>query len=221
MTDLISFVTSTGSNSSTSGANVTGLAENFDTFLTLLTAQMQNQDPLAPLDSTEFTNQLVQFSSVEQQIQTNQSIESLLAATNASTGASLSGYLGQTVELNSTGTGFYGDDVNWSYRLADDAAKATLVIQNIDGKVVYSEEVDGDAGSHEFTWDGKDLNGDTVDDGQVYYAAITAEDANGDSIEAAVTVLARVTGVDMSYGDPAITTTAGIYGYADVLRITS
>ena len=114
MTDLISFVTSSGTTAPSSGSDLSGLADNFDTFLTLLTTQMQNQDPLAPLDSTEFTNQLVQFSSVEQQIKTNESITSLVAASNASTGASLSGYLGQTAQLNSTGSGYYGDEASWS-----------------------------------------------------------------------------------------------------------
>lgn len=220
MSDLISFVTTSSTTTSSSGADAIGLADNFDTFLTLLTAQMQNQDPLAPLDSTEFTNQLVQFSSVEQQIKTNESIESLVSSTNASTGAALSGYLGQTVEINSTGQGFHGEEASWSYRLADDAAEASIVIQNIDGEVIYNSEIDGAAGKHEFVWDGSTKSGGTADPDQVYYATIAATDANGEELSASVTVLAKVMGVDMSYEEPAIMTTAGIFSYTDVLRIS-
>ena len=57
----------------------TGLAEDFAQFLTLLTVQLQNQDPLSPMDTTEFTNQLVAFTGVEQQINTNQKLDSLVA----------------------------------------------------------------------------------------------------------------------------------------------
>ena len=91
MTDLVSFVPPATSTGQSAAASASTLADNFDTFLTILTAQIQNQDPLEPLDSTQFTEQLVQFSGVEQQIRTNQSMESLIAATRANAGASLSG----------------------------------------------------------------------------------------------------------------------------------
>ena len=83
MSDLISFVTppaATGANSMQSAAS---LSSNFDTFLTILTAQIQNQDPLEPMDSTQFTDQLVQFSGVEQQIRVNTQLETLISATNS------------------------------------------------------------------------------------------------------------------------------------------
>ena len=83
MTDLISFVPPSSSSATSNAASATSLAKNFDTFLTILTAQIQNQDPLEPLDSTQFTEQLVQFSGVEQQIRTNQSMETLIAATRS------------------------------------------------------------------------------------------------------------------------------------------
>jgi len=94
MTDVISFVQQTNTPGSSSGTSSAQLTDNFDTFLTLLTAQVQNQDPLSPTDATQFTEQLVQFSGVEQQIQSNQNLEALLAANSASTSASLANYLG-------------------------------------------------------------------------------------------------------------------------------
>src|SRR6218665_2922595 len=106
MSDLISFVpppTATTGNASQSAAT---LSSNFHTFLTILTPQIQNQDPLEPMDSTQFTEQLVQFSGVEQQIRVNTQLETLIKATNSNAGASLSGYLGQEAEIDSAGAQF-------------------------------------------------------------------------------------------------------------------
>ena len=98
MVDAVSTLSNIQSQNATSSAT---LAENFETFLTLLTAQLQNQDPLEPVDSTEFTNQLVQFAGVEQQIQTNQNIADLISITASSTAAGLSNYLGKSIEIDS------------------------------------------------------------------------------------------------------------------------
>lgn len=220
MTDLISFVQSTAQSGSNAAASQATLTENFDTFLTLLTSQMQNQDPLEPLDSSEFTNQLVQFSGVEQQIETNRSLEQLISANKASAGASLSGYLGQQVEIGSSGAGFHGDPVTWRYRLQNDAAEATLTIKDKLGAVVWTQDAEKTSGSHDFTWDGSTLNGGTASPDEVYYAEITAQTVDEQDIATGVSVLTKVTGLDLSYGDPALETSAGIFSYTDILRVT-
>ncbi|MFC7291461.1 flagellar hook assembly protein FlgD [Hirschia litorea] len=220
MSDLISFVNQSASTGANTAASSASLAGNFDTFLTLLTAQMQNQDPLEPLDASEFTNQLVQFSGVEQQIQTNTSLNSLLASNNATTGAALSGYLGQNVEINSEGAGFRGEDLSWRYSVASDAAESIIVVKDESGKVVYTENAAKGAGSHDFTWDGTKTDGTQAAQDAVYYTSITAKNHEGNSIETSSRVLTRVTGVDLSYGTPAITTNAGIFSYSDILRLT-
>src|SRR5215469_6276624 len=75
------------------------LSANFDTFLTLLTTQLQNQDPLQPMDSNQFTQQLVQFSQVEQQINSNQNLETLISATKNQTSQSAVSYLGKSLTI--------------------------------------------------------------------------------------------------------------------------
>ncbi len=220
MTDLISFVSNSTTAADQQAANDRAtLTDNFDTFLTLLTAQIQNQDPLEPLDSAEFTNQLVQYSGVEQQIRTNDQLETLISSNNNSTGAALSGYIGQVAEIESSGAGFHGDQVEWSYRLGGDAASSTFTIADESGTIIWSEEAATTTGAHTFSWDGQTLDGGTADPDNVYYANLIAFDANGETVASSTRVRARVTGIDLSYGDPAITTTAGIYGYADILRI--
>src|SRR6201981_1569760 len=86
------------STSQAAGASKT-LSSNFDTFLTLLTTQLQNQDPLSPMDSNQFTQQLVQFSQVEQQINTNDNLKSLITQGANQTGAYAVSYLGKAVTI--------------------------------------------------------------------------------------------------------------------------
>lgn len=217
MSDLISFVPPSSSSTPNAAASATSLAKNFDTFLTILTAQIQNQDPLEPLDSTQFTEQLVQFSGVEQQIRTNQSMETLIAATRSSAGASLSGYLGDTAEVDAAGAAFSGDPITWRFSMPRDATKSTITVTNPDGDVVYSQTGPKAAGSHEFQWDGQLTSGETAAPGP-YYINVVATDSEGERIEADHSVLALVTGVDLTYGEPALTTSAGVYAYSDIRR---
>ncbi len=221
MSDLISFVqpSTAAANSGTSDASVSQatLANNFDTFLTLLTAQIQNQDPLEPLDSNQFTDQLVQFSGVEQQIRTNESMETLIAATRSGAGATLSGYLGQTAEVATNGAGFSGDPVTFGYNLSSDAAEAKISVLDSNGAVVYSTTGTTAAGSNTFNWNGETNQGTTAAPG-AYFLNVKATNANEDAVQAAYSVRATVTGVDLTADEPALTTTAGIYAYSDIRR---
>src|SRR5260221_4755429 len=90
---------SAGATPPTAAQSKTTLASNFDTFLTLLTTQLKNQDPLSPMDSSQFTQQLVQFSQVEQSINANQNLESLISLTKARARTDAVGYLGKTVTV--------------------------------------------------------------------------------------------------------------------------
>jgi flagellar basal-body rod modification protein FlgD len=219
MSGLISFVPSTPASTTSSGVVSQGtLSDNFDTFLTILTAQIQNQDPLEPLDSNQFTQQLVQFSGVEQQIRTNDQLESLLSATRSSMGASLAGYLGQTAEIDAAGAGFSGDPLSWRYELGADAAAVKLSVVDASGREIFAATGEKTAGAHDFEWDGRDKDGRTVGEG-AYFLAVTAADANETKLAANVSVVARITGVDLSADEPSLTTTAGIYAYSDIRRL--
>ncbi len=220
MTDAISFVpvptTKAGAGTAASQASLT---DNFDTFLTILTAQIQNQDPLEPMDSSKFTDQLVQFSGVEQQIKSNKQLEDLLAATYSSAGAALSGYLGQQAEIDTSGAQFTGEPINWRYTLPSDAAKTTVTVTDASGRVLYSKPGELGAGARDFEWDGTLNNGKTAEEGQPYWISVIAEDANAKSITPAHSLVTTITGVDLTYGEPALTTPAGVYAYADIKRL--
>jgi flagellar basal-body rod modification protein FlgD len=220
MTDLISFIPASQGGPGSGAVNAsTTLADNFDTFLSILTAQIQNQDPLEPLDSSQFTQQLVQFSGVEQQIRANQQLETLIAATRSNAGAALSGYLGAEAELSSAGAHYRGDPVKWRYALPKDAATSTVTITDGKGKVVFSTAGARTAGTHEFEWDGRLNGGGTADDDSVYYINAIATDADGATITPSHTLRAVITGVDLTYDEPAFTTTAGLFSYSQVVRL--
>lgn len=220
MSDLISFVpppaTAAGANGAQSAAT---LSNNFDTFLTILTAQIQNQDPLEPMDSTQFTEQLVQFSGVEQQIRVNTQLETLIKATNSGAGASLSGYLGQTAEIDTAGAQYTGEDVHWRYELPSDATSTTVTVTDASGKVLYSKTGELTAGSHDFTWDGTLNKGGKAATDQPYWISVVAEDANKKAITPLHSLVTKITGVDLTYGEPALTTPAGVFAFADIKRL--
>lgn len=197
-------VTNTTATTSSSSTSRTTLASNFQTFLTLLTTQLQNQDPTSPMDSNEFTQQLVMYSQVEQQIDTNEKLDSLISLSNNQTTNLAMSYLGKSVVM-SDGTGQLVDgEANWTYGLANDAAATTLTVKNSDGTVVYSASVDTDArtaGTHTFTWDGSTTSGETASDG-LYTLVVSATASDGKAITTSVASRATVTGVDLSGSSP-------------------
>ncbi|MCA9221534.1 MAG: flagellar hook assembly protein FlgD, partial [Planctomycetales bacterium] len=135
------------------------LAKDLDSFLTLLTSQLKNQDPLSPMDSTEFTNQLVSFAQVEQQINANENLTSLIDLTQQSITTNATNYIGKTIEALSKSFPLQQGSSKIAYGLADDAANATLLIRNEAGDIVYSAVADKSKGVHAFEWDGKDTYG--------------------------------------------------------------
>ncbi|MCK4944763.1 MAG: flagellar hook assembly protein FlgD, partial [Alphaproteobacteria bacterium] len=138
----------------------TMLNQNFDQFLLLLTTQLKNQDPLAPMDSTQFTNQLVSFSGVEQQIKMNDTMSKMLdmSQTNQTT-LGLS-YIGLNVALDGNQFEYPGSGVmQMSYNMPSDAAAGTVTILDKDSNVVYSQNAELSTGKHKFYWSGQDQNG--------------------------------------------------------------
>src|SRR6185436_16837280 len=118
----------TATQQTTGNSSVTGsLANNFNTFLQLLTTQLKNQNPLDPLDTNQFTAQLVQFSSVEQQLKTNDFLSALVAANTNSVQTSAVGFIGKTVTAAGTRSELVNGQAVWNFKLAD-AANVTVTI---------------------------------------------------------------------------------------------
>ncbi|MEQ8434310.1 MAG: flagellar hook assembly protein FlgD [Oceanicaulis sp.] len=177
------------------------LTENFDTFLTLLTEQLQNQDPLDPMDSQQFVQQLTQFSSVEQLINSNQSLETLLALQTANARMSATDYIGRDVTVSSSDAPLQNGAAEWTYALPRQAATNELMISDSAGRVVATfQNQETGQGAHTFTWNGKDQAGNQLPAG-IYTMEVVAKDNDGQRLDAPVRVTGRATGVDMSGED--------------------
>ncbi|HEX7887629.1 MAG TPA: flagellar hook assembly protein FlgD [Phenylobacterium sp.] len=182
----------------------TRLAENFNTFLSLLTTQIQNQDPLSPMDSTQFTQQLVQMTGVEQQLLTNDLLQKLVAnsGTGVSTAVSL---IGKEVRAASADAALKGGKAEWGYTLDRAAADVKLDILDSKGRVVRTMAApDNKAGEHSLTWDGKDQGGSNLPDG-TYSLKVTAKDSEGATVTSSTHVDGLVTAVEQQDGSTYIT----------------
>jgi flagellar basal-body rod modification protein FlgD len=194
------------------------LAQNFDTFLTLLTAQLQNQDPLDPVDSSKFTDQLVQFSQVEQQIETNDRMQRLLDNQTASATGAAVGYIGRTAEVKGAVTALDSDGARWSYELDRTAASVKLSVLDGAGRTVFETNRVGQGGKQSFTWDGRDIDGRERPHGN-YRLKVEALGADGEAIDATIGVRERITGVDIAAGEPTFMTPQGQRTFGEILRI--
>jgi flagellar basal-body rod modification protein FlgD len=194
------------------------LSNNFSTFLTLLTSQLKNQDPLSPMDSTQFTQQLVAFSQVEQQIKTNQNLEGLSSQFQAASASAALSYLGKSAVIKSDTTYLTNGQANWGYQLPSTADTVKIEVRDASNRTVATFDGETAAGSHVFNWDGKDANGNAMPDGD-YHIAVTAKDANGNDITPDLTVSAIIRGVDFSGSSPKVITDAGSIDFSNVSAV--
>lgn len=186
-----------------SGKSRTALADNFEMFLTLLTEQMKNQDPLSPLDSNEFVSQLVQFSSVEQQINQNSTLEKLVGLQVASVGGATVSYLGKEIRVDSDEAHLGPDGAMWTYGVDGDAAEVTISVLDATDKVVFTTEGSTEPGEHGFLWDGKDNSGQALPQG-AYRIEVDAKTETSKSLSTWVATFGLVTGVDLSGAEPVL-----------------
>lgn len=179
------------------------IAGNFDQFLLLLTTQLKNQNPLDPLDTNQFTQQLVQFASVEQQLKSNDTLTALLASTQAANASTATSYVGKTITAEGVATQLSGGKATWSLEAPRAAADATITIKNEMGSTVATKKTTLKQGLQDFAWDGTTATGTAAPDGN-YTISITASDTTGAPMTVKSQVVGKVTGVDLTASPPVL-----------------
>ncbi len=196
------------------------LMTNYETFLSLLTAQLRNQDPLSPVDSNQFTAQLVQMAGVEQQLLTNDLLTALLNQNQETSLVNATQFMGRDVTAVWNTTKLDGGQASWSYELGRQASGARLEIVNAQGSVVWSGQAPNTAeGLHDFTWNGRDNAGNQLADGGIYTLRIAATDSTGASVPAQILMRGRVTGVELYQGQPYLTLGATTLPLSSVIAL--
>ena len=182
------------------GGNALGdLSKTYDNFLLLLTKQLQNQDPLSPMDTAQFTEQLVSFASVEQMIQQNAKLDQLVGLQSSTNAYAAANFLGTDVAVASDKINLEDGEVRFDYTLETNAGKAVLNIYNSNNQLVMLMDANKSIGTHKAMWDGTDYFGNQLPDGS-YRVAVTYEDTLGKSYTADITSYGTVDGAEIVDG---------------------
>jgi flagellar basal-body rod modification protein FlgD len=209
---------STGSTlGSTTGATLAG---NFQTFLTLLTTQLQNQNPLDPLDTNQFTQQLVQFAGVEQQLKTNDQLTSLITLQQTAQSTQALGFVGKTAVVDGSTANMTSSAAVWDLSVPKDST-VQVSITNSTGQTVYTNSYTVTAGANQtFGWDGKGNDGTQWPDGK-YTLTATGTDNNGQTVGISTGIQGTVSSVDLTQSPPLLTINNQTYTVNQIRAIVS
>jgi flagellar basal-body rod modification protein FlgD len=208
--------TGSSSSNSTSSTATSGIADNFQTFLTLLTTQLQHQNPLDPLDTNQFTAQLVQFAGVEQQLKQNDQLKSLIEIEKSAQATQALVYVGNTVAVDGSKAQF-DKSATWNFQAEKDTA-ATITITNSAGQVAYSGTYTLKQGNASFVWDGKGNDGVPWPAG-TYTLTATGKDSSGNSVAISTEVQGVVDSVDLTASPPLLSIAGQSYTTDKIKRV--
>jgi len=212
-----SATTAASSSSSSSSAATAGIADNFNTFLTLLTTQLKNQNPLDPLNTNQFTQQLVQFAQVEQQMKGNDQLKSLVSLQQTAQSTQALNYVGADVVVDGTSTNLANGRATWNLS-SGKPATGTVTITGSSGQTVYSGSVALNSGSQAYTWNGYGNNGVKWPDGN-YTISVTATDANKQPVTVSTEAQGTVDSVDLTQNPPVLSVNGQNYSMDKIKRI--
>ena len=207
---------STASLSSTAGNTIAG---NFQTFLTLLTTQLQNQNPLSPLDTNQFTQQLVQFAGVEQQLKTNDQLTALVTLQQTAQSTQALSFVGKTAIVDGSTAALSKSAATWDVSVPKDS-NLSVSIANSTGQTVFTGTYSVSAGDNQpFLWDGKGNDGTQWPDGK-YTMTATGTDSNGQTVAIATRIQGVVSSVDLTQSPPLLSINGQTYTVNQIKAIT-
>jgi flagellar basal-body rod modification protein FlgD len=195
----------TSSSSGSSGSTLSSttdatLAGNFQTFLTLLTTQLQNQNPLDPLDTNQFTQQLVEFAGVQEQLNTNDSLQTLVSLQQTAQATQALTFVGKTAIVNGNTATMSNSSATWELNVPSNS-NVNISIANSSGQTVYTATVPESAGTQPFKWNGIGSDGTQWPDG-TYTLTASTTDSSGNSVGIATQVAGTVSGVNLTQTPP-------------------
>ena len=213
---------STATNATTAATSATGvdqgtLAKNFTNFLQLLTTQLKNQNPLDPLDTNQFTQQLVQFAQVEQQLKSNDQLATLVSLQKTAQSTAALGFVGQKVLVDGATASLVDGSANWSLNVPKPAV-VTINIRSSTGQTVFTGSYTMSAGVNDFAWDGKSANGTQWPDGS-YTMVVTAKDAGGQAVAVPTEVEGMVNSADLTKTPPVLSVAGQDYTLDKIKRV--
>jgi flagellar basal-body rod modification protein FlgD len=213
----------TGSSSSSAAASSSALASqqiagNFQSFLTLLTTQLQNQNPLDPLDTNQFTQQLVEFAGVQEQLNTNDSLTSLVALQQTAQATQALTFVGKTAIVSGNNAALTNSTATWNLDVPANG-NVTVNIANSSGQTVFTQTVPETAGTQGFTWNGIGSDGTQWPDGQYTLIASTT-DSTGGQVGVVTQVAGTVSSVNLTQTPPLLTINGQSFTVNQILSIS-
>jgi flagellar basal-body rod modification protein FlgD len=180
------------------------IAGNFQSFLTLLTTQLQNQNPLSPLDTNQFTQQLVEFAGVQQQLNTNDSLATLVSLQQTAQSTQALGFVGKTAVVNGSTAAMTGSTATWELSVPT-ASTVNISIAASNGQTVFTGSYQAAAGNNQpFTWNGQGSDG-TQEPAGNYTLTATAKDSSNNTVAITTQVEGVVSSVDLTQSPPLLT----------------
>ena len=195
-----------------------GIADNFDTFLNILTTQLKNQNPLDPMDTNQFTQQLVQFTGVEQQLKANTYLEALMLANQSAVNTDAVSYIGKEVTAAGTKSELKGGGATWAYNADAAVSDARVTIKDSMGNVVYTETGSLNKGPGNFLWNGVGSDGKLRPDG-AYTISIDGKNLAGNNVAISTSTVGVVSAVDFSGSEPILTVGGSKIKLSDVTNV--
>ena len=214
---------SSGSNSSAAATSALAsqqIAGNFQSFLTLLTTQLQNQNPLDPLDTNQFTQQLVEFAGVQQQLNTNDSLATLVSLQQTAQSTQALGFVGKTAVVTGSTAALTNSAATWDLSVPSNST-VNISITSSTGQTVFSGNYAVNAGPNQpFVWNGQSNDGTQNPDGQ-YKLTATAADAAGNNVAITTQIQGVVSSVDLTQSPPLLSIDGQTYTISQISSIVN
>lgn len=208
MTTVTNYSGTNTQNTATTASTTSSMGSEYNSFIKLLTAQVRNQDPLSPMDSTQFVEQLATFSSLEQLVNSNTALSNIASMISNLNGLMASEWMGADVSFSSSWMPYTGSPANYTYEAPEGTTKSVLTVKDSEGNPVWTETLDPEKTA--FSWDGQLTGGGVAAEDEMYEFVIDYYEGNAFKGTAVPTVVTKVTDILSEGGTLRLGTASGL-----------